>query len=192
MFSGFPAATFDRDLVTRWPWIVAMLGWAVFSLYWDAAGKRTAKTKSAESRWSRWLHVSLANIALILEVAPLRGGRFLPLSSSIMATGAAVEAAGLYLAILARRHLGLYWSGEISIKVDHRLIRTGPYRRLRHPIYIGLLAMFAGTALVTGTWVALVGFAMAVLAYVRKIWLEEKNLRAAFGAEYDAYRRESF
>lgn len=109
-----------------------------------------------------------------------------------MAAGLAIEAAGLFLAIVAHRHLGRYWSGEISINVDHRLIRTGPYRKLRHPIYVALLTMYAGTALVTGTWLALAGFAMALIAYARKIRLEERNLRVAFGAEYEAYRRETW
>jgi protein-S-isoprenylcysteine O-methyltransferase Ste14 len=177
-------------VIERWPWLAATAGWVVFSLYWDIAAKKTAVTKSSESRASRGIHVFLTNAALILELIPFRGaGRFLPLSSAIMAAGLAIEAAGLFLAILARRHLGRYWSGEITIKVDHRLIRSGPYKKLRHPIYIGLLTMYAGTALVTGAWLALAGFAMALIAYARKIRLEEQNLRVAFGAEYEAYRR---
>ena len=38
----------------------------------------------------------------------------------------------------ARWHLGQYWSGRFTIKEDHKLIRTGPYARLRNPIYSGL------------------------------------------------------
>ena len=132
-------------------------------------------------------------MALLLEFIPIRGlGRFLPLSSPIMAAGLTVEAMGLFLAIWARRHLGRNWSGEITIKVDHELIRSGPYRRLRHPIYTGLMAMYAGTAVVTGGWLAIVGLAMAAFAYWRKIRLEEANLDVAFGADYDAYRRETW
>jgi len=71
------------------------------------------------------------------------------------------------------------------------LIRSGPYKRLRHPIYTGLLAMYVGAAVVTGTWLAVVGVAMAGFAYWRKIRLEEANLNVAFGAEYEAYRRET-
>jgi protein-S-isoprenylcysteine O-methyltransferase Ste14 len=52
--------------------------------------------------------------------------------------------------------------------------------------------MYAGTALVTGTWLAVAGFALAVFAYARKIRLEEANLNVAFGAEYETYRRESW
>jgi len=109
-----------------------------------------------------------------------------------MTAGLAVEAIGLFVAIWARRHLGRNWSGEITIKVDHQLVRSGPYKLLRHPIYTGLLAMYAGIAIVTGEWLGMVGFAMAVFAYWRKIRLEEANLKVAFGAEYDAYRRETW
>jgi protein-S-isoprenylcysteine O-methyltransferase Ste14 len=187
------ASLFDNAGIARWPWVCAALGWIAFSLYWEVAAKDAAEAKSAESRLSRGVHVFLANAALILELVPLRGlSRFVPASSAIMAAGLAVEAMGLFLAILARRHLGRNWSGEISIKVDHRLIRSGPYKMLRHPIYTGLLTMYAGTALVTGTWLALAGVATAMLAYARKIWLEEVNLRVAFGAEFEAYRRKTW
>jgi protein-S-isoprenylcysteine O-methyltransferase Ste14 len=183
----------DATATARWPWVCAIIGWVVFGLYWEISAKNAAAAKSAESGASRGVHVFLANAALVLEIVPLRGlGRFVPVSSLIMAAGLMVEANGLALAILARRHLGPNWSGEISIKVDHRLIRSGPYQLLRHPIYTGLLTMYAGTALVTGTWLAIGGFAMAVFAYVRKIRLEEANLQVAFGAEYEVYRRESW
>lgn len=103
-----------------------------------------------------------------------------------------MEAVGLVLAIWARRRLGRNWSGEITIKVEHQLIRSGPYKLLRHPIYTGLLAMYAGTALVSGEWLAIIGFAIAAFAYWRKIRLEEANLKVAFGADYDAYSRETW
>ena len=98
---------------------------------------------------------------------------------------------GLFVAIWARRYLGRNWSGEITIKVEHELIRSGPYKLVRHPIYTGILIMYVGTAIVTGTWLALVGVALAVLAYVRKIRLEEANMRVAFGPAYEDYCRES-
>ena len=109
-----------------------------------------------------------------------------------MTAGLAVEAVGLFLTIWSRRHLGRNWSGEITIKVDHQLIRSGPYRILRHPIYTGLLTMYAGIAVITGERLAIVGFAMAAFAYWRKIRLEEANLKAAFSAEYESYRRETW
>ena len=80
---------------------------------------------------------------------------------------------------------------QFPVRAVTFMTRSG-YKRLRHPIYTGLLAMYAGIAIVTGEWLAAAGFAMAVFAYWRKLRLEETNLNVAFGAEYDAYRRESW
>jgi protein-S-isoprenylcysteine O-methyltransferase Ste14 len=103
-----------------------------------------------------------------------------------------VEILGLAIAIWARRCLGRNWSGEITIKQDHELIRSGPYRLLRHPIYTGLLTMYLGAAIVTGEWFALLGLGLAVFAYWRKVRLEEANLELAFGQDYTSYRRDTW
>jgi protein-S-isoprenylcysteine O-methyltransferase Ste14 len=191
--SKVSAFAFDNALLAHREFVGAAIGWVLFSVYWEVAAGSAAPSKRSESQASRGLHVFLANVALLLEMVPIRGlGRFLPVSSPIMTAGLAVEAVGLFLAIWARRHLGRNWSGEITIKVEHQLIRSGPYSLLRHPIYTGLLAMYAGTALVTGEWLAIIGLAMALFAYWRKIRLEEANLTVAFGAHYDAYRSETW
>ena len=189
----FPAFTLDRALLAHHRYLLPAIPWILFSMYWEFAAKGAAEAKNSESKASRGFHVFLANVAVLLEIVPIRGlGRFLPLTFLSLAAGLGVEFLGLSLAIWARRALGTNWSGEISIKVEHHLIRSGPYQRLRHPIYTGLLAMYVGTALVTGTWLAIVGVVIAGVAYWRKIRLEEKNLEVAFGAEYDAYRRETW
>jgi protein-S-isoprenylcysteine O-methyltransferase Ste14 len=125
--------------------------------------------------------------------APIQGlGRFLPLLSLLMTVGLGLEIAGLGLAIWARQHLGPYWSGEIAIKDEHQLIKTGPYRYLRHPIYTGLLMMYAGLTVATGEWLGIIGLVVAVVAYWRKTRLEEATLGGVFGAEYDTYRADTW
>jgi len=190
----FPALAPDRPLLNYRGFLLAgMAAWALFGIYWEHAAKNAAPARSSESPRSRALHVVLVNVSLVMEILPIRGlGRFLPASPPIMAAGLAVEVMGLILAIWARRYLGRNWSGEITIKVDHELIRSGPYRRLRHPIYTGLLAMYLGLALLTGEWLAVIGLTLAVIAYWRKIRLEEANLGTAFGGQYDEYRRTSW
>jgi len=168
--------------------------WIAFQVYWNVAARGAAPAKSSESRGSRMLHQDLMIAAFVLLFAPIPGlrARFLPLSLPIVAGGLALQAAFFRLAIWARRHLGRNWSGKVAIKVDHELVRSGPYRVLRHPIYTAMLGMFSGTALVSGEVHALVAVALIGAAYWRKILLEERNLRAAFGAAYDEYRRRSW
>jgi protein-S-isoprenylcysteine O-methyltransferase Ste14 len=173
--------------------LVAVAPWLIFSFYWEATAKNAAPAKSSESKFSRAIHVFLANAAILLEIIQIGAiPRFLPWSIPILAAGLAISSAGLILCIWARHCLGRNWSGEITIKVDHQLIRTGPYKLLRHPIYTGILTMCVGTAIVSGNCLALVGLAMAVFAYLRKLRLEEANLRIAFPADYEGYRRETW
>jgi protein-S-isoprenylcysteine O-methyltransferase Ste14 len=174
----------------HWALALCVAGWMIFSLYWEAAAKNAAAAQRTETSASRRVHVLLTNAALLIELIPVaRWPRFLPASPLVQAGGVAVVAAGVSLAIWSRRHLGRNWSGEIAIKVEHQLIRSGPYGRLRHPIYTGILTMYAGTAIAAGTWQALLGLAIAGFAYGRKIQLEEAVLDKAFGAEYESYRR---
>jgi len=182
----------DKSLTDHWQFWGAGIVWVLFSLYWEIAKAGSKEVKRVESGFSRGVHVFLANIALLLVIAPIQGlGRLMPAWPAMMTAGVAIEAAGLAFAIWARRHLGRNWSGEITLKVDHQLIRTGPYKRLRHPIYTGLLAMYLGSVLVTGEWLAVIGFALGAFAYIRKLRLEEVNMGAAFGGEYESYRRGS-
>ena len=173
--------------------VAAIAGYVAFGVYWEVAAKNAAQSKRTESTASRGVHVALTNVALLLEVVTIRGlGRFTPALPLVMTMGLAIEAAGVALAIWARRHLGRNWSGRIAIKEGHELVRSGPYEFLRHPIYTAILAMYAGIAVVTGEWLGVIGFVMVLLAYWRKIRLEEAALDKAFGPAYDSYRRDTW
>ncbi|MGE5322701.1 MAG: methyltransferase family protein [Actinomycetota bacterium] len=195
-FGGFknPFLATDTALLAHRPMLLAAAGaFILLGIYWEIAARHASEAKRSESKASRSFHMFLVSAAMVLEIAPIHGlGRFVPVSLWIMSAGLAMEVFGLLLAIWARRHLGRNWSGEITIKVEHELVRSGPYRRLRHPIYTGFLAMYAGVLLVTGEWLAVIGFIVIGLAYWRKIRMEEANLNVAFGAGYDAYRRETW
>lgn len=168
--------------------------WMLFSVYWSIAAKDSAATKTSESGTSRQLHLIVVNVALLLLVLPVPGltRRFLPASYLLVAAGLTIQAAFILLAVWARRHLGGNWSGEVRIAAEHKLVRSGPYRFVRHPIYTAVLGMYCGTALVSGEIHAPIALAIVILAYWRKIHLEERALREAFGAEHEAYQQESW
>jgi len=185
---------FDYDV--EWNRVTpALILWIIFSLYWTIALRNSSPTKSSESRLSTALHQISLNAALLLLFWPAPGltGWFLPQRLHfLVAIGAIIQAAFLLLAVWARRHLGRNWSAEVRIGLDHELIRTGPYRLLRHPIYTAMLGMFLGTAIASSQYHALLGLAILVVAYLRKTRLEEQILRQTFGAEYDGYRRDTW
>jgi protein-S-isoprenylcysteine O-methyltransferase Ste14 len=168
--------------------------WIAWGLYWIVSARGVKAPVRRESTLSRWAHYG----PLFLSGWLLSdGGRiwwplrvpFMTRSDTIFWIAAAVTAAGLLFTIWARRHLGRNWSGSVTIKADHELITTGPYRIARHPIYTGLLIAFAGNALVVGEVRGLIAFAIAFAALWRKLRLEERFMREQFGQAYVDYSR---
>lgn len=173
----------------------SLILWIIFSIYWTIASKDSAKSKSSESKASTAFHQIILNVALLLLFIPVPGlkGWFLPQRFHfLVAIGAILQVAFFLLAVSARRHLGRNWSAEVRIGEEHELVRTGPYRMLRHPIYTAMLGMFVGTAIASSQYHALVGVAMLVVAYLRKTRLEENILHETFGEEWDAYCRQTW
>jgi protein-S-isoprenylcysteine O-methyltransferase Ste14 len=101
----------------------------------------------------------------------------------------AVAAAGFAFCWWARLRLGRLWSSAITRKADHRIVDTGPYGLVRHPIYTGILTMGWALALDKAAPAAIAGAVALSAGYWLKGRLEEDFLRTELGAEtYDAYR----
>jgi protein-S-isoprenylcysteine O-methyltransferase Ste14 len=169
--------------------------WVAWLIYWWVSARDVKPTQWREPLRSQALHRVPLIVAAILLGAPgwlphgLRA-RFVPAGPIFPALGATVLAAGLGFSVWARRHLGRNWSADVVIKEDHALIRTGPYRHVRHPIYTGILFAFLGTAIAIGEWRSLIAVGVAVLSFVRKSWVEEQRMQDTF-PEYAQYQRES-
>jgi protein-S-isoprenylcysteine O-methyltransferase Ste14 len=163
--------------------------WIVFIVYWAMGALKTRRTERTESFASRYgiLLLVIAGFALLFmdeaEIGFL-GYQVIQRTYALAVTGVVLTWAGIALALWARWHLGQYWSARITIKEDHKLIRTGPYSRLRHPIYSGLDLAAIGTALTIDQWRCVLGVCLIILAYGIKARREEAMLRAQFGADF--------
>jgi protein-S-isoprenylcysteine O-methyltransferase Ste14 len=170
--------------------------WISFFIYWAVAARDAKTTRWREPAQRRWLHGLPLLLAAILIVAPNPDWGFLvehymPVNGFTTLLGTLIVAFGLGYAVWARRHLGRDWSGTITLKEDHTLVRSGPYERVRHPIYTGLLLGFAGTAIAVGEWRSLIATALFTLGMLIRCHVEEQKMRETF-PEYDDYRRHSW
>jgi protein-S-isoprenylcysteine O-methyltransferase Ste14 len=186
----FPEASamrFDLAYLIDAPWII-------FLAYWLLASLRVNKIERHEPPGEKLLRIaaSVAAFVLLYNDDPRFGilnRRFLPWRLWIFAVGAALTWAGVAFAIWARIHIGRYWSASVALKAGHELVRTGPYSRIRHPIYTGMLMALAGTALAVGRYRGIVAFAIILASFVWKSKREEALLAGQFGAAFDEHRR---
>jgi protein-S-isoprenylcysteine O-methyltransferase Ste14 len=169
--------------------------WITWLVYWWISARDVKVTRWREPLGSQLLHrVPMILAALLLAAPRLLPQAFrrqiLPAGVLVPTLGVVLIAVGLGFSVWARRHLGRNWSSRVVVKQDHALIRTGPYSRLRHPIYTGLLLAFLGTAMTLGEARAFLAFVLLLISFAIKSQAEEARMRETF-PEYEQYRRET-
>jgi protein-S-isoprenylcysteine O-methyltransferase Ste14 len=155
-------------------------------LFWLWSARGAKRTERRESWASRLSYILLSMLGL--AIMTLAGPRIFPASEATNFLAVALTWAGLLFSIWARAILGRNWSGTVTLKENHELISTGPYRFVRNPIYTGMLLAGMGGAIAIDTLPAGVGYAIVFAALVRKSVIEQRMLTAHFGAAYNEYR----
>ncbi len=109
-------------------------------------------------------------------------------SDGLYRAGALLFAVGLFLRWWSIIHLGRFFTVNVAIASDHRVVDNGPYRLLRHPSYTGALTAFCGLGLLLFNWLAALVLVLPVLImFLWRIQLEERALEQALGEDYTAY-----
>jgi protein-S-isoprenylcysteine O-methyltransferase Ste14 len=168
--------------------------WYTVAIVWLIGAFTTKRTVRSHPARSGFVYIVLILLAFLLFQKPLRFGllawRFVPMSAATGYVGLALTMTGCAFAIWARFYLGSNWSGRPTIKQDHTLIRSGPYRLVRHPIYTSIVVAMLGTAIYIGEIRALIGTVLALIALKLKSRLEEAFMTERFGAEYAQYKQQ--
>jgi protein-S-isoprenylcysteine O-methyltransferase Ste14 len=174
--------------------IVALLAFAGLMLLSVSWCREQAKTQARQDRGDRaplvanFTTFGLFFLSLLIFSSSPPGFTALLLALS----GSLLALAGAALVVRCRAELGAAWSFAPKADQSTGLVTTGPYRLVRHPIYLGLALLAMGEALAFGSWPALF---IALLGIVPTLaWrarAEEKLLSRAFGERYDVYRQQT-
>ena len=180
--------------IVSWPTKLLALIWLAWVVSWVVAAFWSGRTKTHVPTWDSWIY----------RLPILLGAIFLmPLTARVLGAGPLYDLGnwGTYLLALvtvfgisftwwARIHLGRFWSNAITHKEDHRIIDTGPYGMVRHPIYTGLIVAILATGVAVATWTALLGALFISFGEWQKARMEEGFLSVELGQEaYRSYSR---
>jgi protein-S-isoprenylcysteine O-methyltransferase Ste14 len=172
--------------------------WCIFLI---AFALRARRSKGQETKRDRSAMVGFALQAmgyLAVWFSPLYRKQFSPIvpmprtaEAALAVLTVALAAASVWLVNAASRRLGKQWGLEARLVEGHNLIREGPYRLVRNPIYAGMFGLLLATGLTMSHWTMLLAAcAVFVAGTLIRIRSEEKLLRQAFGVEFEKYARE--
>jgi protein-S-isoprenylcysteine O-methyltransferase Ste14 len=170
---------------------IAWIGWIVT---WMAAAFWSGRTEKQAATWHVWAYRVLIIAGAILlshwVARMLVERRIWHVGYDGAYALAAVTFAGILFAWWARIHLGRLWSASITRKEGHRVVDTGPYAYVRHPIYTGLIVATLATAAAQATATGLLGAALIAFGLWLKARAEERFLIEELGANaYGSYSR---
>jgi protein-S-isoprenylcysteine O-methyltransferase Ste14 len=175
-------------------YIIIAACWWIFIIVWLVNAARTKQTIERQSPASMLAHRIPVGLGWWLMLVPKwpdpLNRQILPHTDFLQMTGAIICVAGLLFTLWARYTLAGNWSGDVTFKQNHELIRTGPYRFVRHPIYTGLLLLWIGTALALGELRGVVSVLLVALGFCIKIHQEERLMIRHFPDAYPAYQHE--
>jgi len=175
------------------PGLAFIAVWLAWAVSWVAASMWSAKTEArAPMAAGLWYRIALV-VGGVTFFVPAHDTPDRLRLWDIGLTGAwicvGLTALGVLFAWWARIHLGSLWSGEVVKKEGHKVVDTGPYAIVRHPIYTGLLLSVFATMAAKGTVLGVAGAAIIVVGLWLKARLEEKFLAAELGEPYTAYAK---
>ena len=176
------------------PGVVIVGLWIAWAVSWFLASGWSNATEKRAGLGSELRYGVVLGIGGILFAVPAHryegAPRLWHVGLAVAWACIAAMLAGFAFCWWARVHLGRLWSGTITKKEGHRVVDTGPYALVRHPIYTGLLLAMLATAIAKGTVLGIAGAVLLAVGLTLKARMEEQWLRRELGADaYDAYRR---
>lgn len=168
-------------------WVAWALSWLASAAWSNTTEKRAGMARELPYR----LVLAVGGVLFAIPAHGYEGSlRLWQVDRAEAWACAAVLALGFAFCWWARVHLGRLWSGRITRKADHRVVDTGPYALVRHPIYTGILVAVLGTVVAKGTVLGVAGAVLLTVGLWMKARLEEEWLRSELGVDaYDSYRK---
>ena len=178
--------------------ILLKIIWLIVIVYWTISSFKVKNVKKTNSLLNNIMFYWLPLFVAVMLLGPgewfghtwLRE-QFTEHSDTVGLIGLLFSSVGAIISCRARYIIGNNWSLSVQQKENHELITNGIYKIVRHPIYLGLLNLFIGNAIIVGDYRAIIAVIIVFISFLIKIKNEEKNMIELFGEKYDKYKKET-
>ena len=186
-----------------------LLLWAVFALVRIYYGRKTKthdsiegvteKLKAAEKDMSTGFKILTAIITIVGAIGLILyllaptwwTWTHIPVGEWISWFGIVIAIPPIFYLVWVHRHLDTQWSIALELNKDHKLITSGPYRRIRHPMYLGIFIYTLGLMLISSDLLVMIFFGFSIWVNNRRIPEEEQMMIEEFGDDYLEYMKHS-
>ncbi|HEX7692022.1 MAG TPA: isoprenylcysteine carboxylmethyltransferase family protein [Sediminibacterium sp.] len=181
------------ELILHYKSILLIIAAACLWLSQPAFSTQEAKRDKNSDRLSIIVILLMSSLSVVASVVEW-AYRNNAVESSISMTiaGALLLVLGIAVRVWAIRTLGKHFTATVTLTDDHQLVRTGPYRFVRHPSYLGAFMAIMGCPIFLNAWWATgIAIAAMTIAYYLRIGVEEKMLSSYFGDKYLEYSKQT-
>lgn len=188
--------TFDLELVAKIIWLLFIIAWGIIRYRPNIKSRKTAKSvvsRTLKERFSMIISsIGLGYIPLVWIFTDYLDSFDYTQNTMLLVLGAGFLLVSLRLFRLTHKALGKMWSHSLDLREDHKLVTSGIYEKIRHPMYTAFWVWAIGAAFLLPNWIAgfsgLIGF--GTLFFLR-VGQEEDMMKSEFGDEYVAYMKRS-
>jgi protein-S-isoprenylcysteine O-methyltransferase Ste14 len=177
-------------------WLAGLVAWYVIRFPYERKAKKTAVRKSLRDVREQTIlaigFIGLLFVPLVYVVTGVPAAAERPFSPAIAWLGIVCLIAALWVFFRSHAELGRNWSISLELRGNHRLVQTGIYRFVRHPMYSSFFLLGLSQLCLLPNWVGGgAGLVGAAVLYGLRIQREEKMMIENFGDEYRLYMRQT-
>ena len=166
---------------------ISIILWFIIFVYWVIRSRKQGILNEIFGL-SKLLFSGLLLYVPVFFSVDIMSYKPLPL---IHIVGLLIIVMGFVVCIAGREYLSSNWSGKVIIQENHELVKNGPYKIIRHPIYSGVLCMMLGSSVILGSVFCFIWAIFCFFGLYRKSKQEEILLEEEFGEAYKLYRKET-
>ena len=185
---------FDLELVAKLIWCIFIISWGVIRYRPNIKSRKiqiSHKSRTPVERFSMIVSsLGLGYIPLVWIVTDFLDPFDYTPNLGLIVLGACVLLGALILFRITHKALGKMWSHSLDLRKDHKLVTSGIYEKVRHPMYTAFWVWAVGALLLLPNWIAglsgVIGFGTL---YFLRVGQEEKMMLDEFGEEYSNYMK---